>query len=127
MSETRYRVPEDMRKAAGEASGGIDPEGYILYHPLEGALRWLAEHPMAPTDEQINEFYAGESEAGVSFDFLRRFAVWYQKRMFLDSEEVDTKEVEDLLWYGTTDVSRDHDAKVVEAYRRGSNTKGTQP
>lgn len=112
-----------MRKAAGEASGGIDPEGYMLYHPLEGALRWLAEHPMVPTDEQIHEFYAGESEAGVSFDFLRRFAAWYQKRMFLEPEAVDPKEVEDLLWYGSTNASRDHDAKVIEAYRRGRKSK----
>jgi hypothetical protein len=119
MSETRYIVPKGMLEAADyQWRHGVQLEGLI-----EATLRWLAEHPMVPTDEQINEFYAGESEAGVSFDFLRRFAVWYQKRMFLEPAAVVPKEVEDLLWYGTTDVSRDHDAKVIEAYRRGQKSK----
>lgn len=36
-------VPDEMKKAAGRASNGFDPDGYFLYHPLEGALNWLDE------------------------------------------------------------------------------------
>jgi hypothetical protein len=37
-----------------------------------------------PTDQEIHEFYSGECEAGVSFDFLRRFAEWWGRRTLTD-------------------------------------------
>ena len=41
MSEQKIVVPEGMQLAAGEASEGLDPEGYFLYHPLAAAVQWL--------------------------------------------------------------------------------------
>ena len=79
MSEQKIAVPEGMYQAALKfQDSGIQCEA-----ALRAALEWLAENPVIPTDEQITDFYGYESEAGVSYQFLQRFAKWFQVRMFL--------------------------------------------
>lgn len=41
MSERKIVVPEGMRKAAGLATKGVDPEGYLFYLAVEAAVCWL--------------------------------------------------------------------------------------
>jgi len=52
MSEKRYVVPEGMRLAAGRATNGVDPEGFLIYPALEAALRWQSENLKVPTEKE---------------------------------------------------------------------------
>jgi hypothetical protein len=98
MSEKDIEVPEGMRLAVAHAV--FDQCGKCDYHPqiriaLETACRWQNENPRRLTDAEIHEFYSGECEAGVSFEFLQRFAEWFQRRMFLQPQQ----EVDPLVMY----------------------------
>lgn len=139
--QTKFVIPEGMFKAAAEKmfelyqKASLEPETEMktareLVTDVVGAvLNWQSENPVVPTDEQINDFYSGESEAGVSFDFLRRFSVWFQSHMLLASEE-DNDELPDAirhLYFGglhegseTTKLVR---SRVLEAYRIGQKSK----
>jgi hypothetical protein len=86
---SKIHVPIGMLRVACRAYPDRDLDyvdhdsfGVFTRPVLEKALGWLTDNPITPTDEQISEFYAGECEAGVSFEFLKRFARWFQWRMF---------------------------------------------
>ena len=83
MSE-KIVVPEGMLKAAGKASGGVDPDGYFLYLPLQAALLWLSENPIVPTDEQVEEMRI--KLVPVHPHWGNIVAEW-QRRMFLASDK----------------------------------------
>jgi len=123
-------VPEGMLEAflkgrGHQAYGNFRGE---YRRGLEAALEWLAVNPIIPTDEQITDFYGYESEAGVSYQFLQRFAKWFQVRMFL-AHKPDVDPVKDLLFkcdgYPLTAVQLNElvNARLIEAYRRGRESK----
>lgn len=106
MSEKRIVVPEGMLRAFADAwdwgmkelpispsRSDIDAlllrQGHARMKAIEAALRWLSEHPIVPTDEQINECHSAMYAAGGnlgSIELQRMFATEWQRRMFLARE-----------------------------------------
>ena len=102
----KYQVPAGMVDAATEAYTKVSMK--VAYPPfvevaIEAALRWAAENPppIFPDDAMIHEFYAGECEAGVSFEFLRRFWKFTLSHAYLASsinnERTSTTPISDLM------------------------------
>ena len=117
----RIRVPEGMIRCAVDATCDFRGNHYepAIRPALEAALLWLSEHPQVPTDEQLHEFYAGECEAGVSFEFLQRFSDWWQRRCFVQEEPEIPEEIKDLLCANATMDRKERNERILEAYRRG--------
>ena len=101
-----YVIPKGMLDAATEAYTKVSMK--VAYPPfvevaIEAALRWAAENPppIFPDDAMIHEFYAGECEAGVSFEFLRRFWRFTLSHAYLASsinnERTSTTPISDLM------------------------------
>lgn len=121
----KIKVPAEMIAAgfaelsAGERQG--QPPAYATF--LRGALRWLSENPVVPTDEQATQV---EESILVRRDHLHHlimFATNWQRRMFLSPEEELPAEVKALL--DETQVSRmgisyeSAQEAVAKAYRLG--------
>ena len=136
MGEKRYVVPEQMRLAVAQA---VHLEcGRVDYHPqirvaLEAAVRWLAENPVLPTDEQIRELFSLTNHKVDCASYREREYEW-QRRMFLAPEPEVPEAVKDLLWDSANlvaknvgifgDVPVQVDKNIIEAYRRGRNWHG---
>jgi hypothetical protein len=82
MADQEYVVPEGMRKAAMEATNGWDPEGYFIYLPLLAALKWLAENPIVPTPEQVQDIRADCPNVATPDAWQWGMTEW-QRRMLL--------------------------------------------
>jgi hypothetical protein len=134
MNDKKIVVPLDMAMAAAKAV--YDQCNRVDYHPqiriaLEAALRWLAENPIVPTDMQCEAMYTSSlNDRRGSTGYVREFSVEWQRRMFLAPEPEVPEAVKDLLYApnGTPDglsehVIGIHDARVIEAYRRGKQSK----
>jgi len=110
-------VPDAMRKAAGAATDGVDPEGYFLYHALEGALRWLDDEleKLLPKEEC---YYRSPSMSETYEANGRKIAIAAMRRLFVAEPEVPDAVADLLLWHkaGTT---CDLDKRIIEAYNRG--------
>lgn len=127
MSEKKYVVPEGMRRAAGQATHNVDPEGYIMLPGLEAAIRWLAENPIWPTPEQALAMSVTKPviDSFDNWELVRWGACEWQRRMFLASEPKIPEAVKDLvvdlgispeLSISRKQFNRD----ILEAYRRGT-------
>lgn len=123
----KVRVPEEMLKAALK---GCDMEDYCfddrdeIRKALESALVWLAEHPIVPTDEQLEKITS--TEPMPMTDWARWLCQEWQRRMFAAPDE--NEGIADLLLSSTgsapvDDFSRPtrefYNANVREAHRRG--------
>lgn len=89
------KIPDKIKNAVHNALASYPVAantGHAADIACEAFAKALCENPIAPTDEQINEFYAGECEAGVSFAFLQRFAQWFQRHMFSEMEVPESPE-----------------------------------
>lgn len=89
MMEKKIVVPEGMLKAACRAwpNGSfdyVDDDSYGLFtRPvLEAALRWLAENPIVPTDEQMGDMPDSVLTNRGGWLGIELIVEW-QKRMFL--------------------------------------------
>lgn len=88
-SDKKYVVPDGMRIAAGGNTGGVDPEGYILYLGLQGAIKWLSENPQMPTIKQLEEMWNQIPESTANYPYwqkVREVMAEWQRRMFLAPE-----------------------------------------
>jgi hypothetical protein len=120
MSKKKIVVPGGMLKAAMGETHRPDGNDAFVCGILEAALRWLAENPIVPSDEDIESM---REEAALA----RHFAVEWQRRMFLAPEPEVLEEIKDLLW----DEALADDAGprwkinegVIEAYRRGQEQR----
>lgn len=83
----KIQIPPAMLKAAGASTNGVDPEGYLIYCMLEAALRWLAENPIVPTEQQAYDIAMQKSQFQFDpWELVRWGAVEWQRRMFLAPE-----------------------------------------
>lgn len=129
------KIPEGMLNAASEAiykaRGGLSNfyaisatqvrdvtlEAAICW--LDGELEKLVQHPY-PTS---GEFYIQPS---IAEDYGRRGnnkAIESIRRMYLAPEPEVPKEVKDLLVSGFDVSSGETDSRILEAYRRGKESK----
>ena len=92
MNSGKIIVPKGMLKAAGAASGGVDPHGYYLVGPLEAALRWLSENPIVPTLDQIESMRRLSSYTDKPLCTYQDVAVEWQRRMFLAPQSPDPRQ-----------------------------------
>lgn len=126
-------VPQGMLKAgitAIQRFGPTEKTGEECFAiGLEAAIIWLHEQDL--TDNMIHEFYSGECEAGVSFDFLRKFWKSMLRRMIFFAPEPEVPEqVKDLL---CADIESGFfkpeilNERIIEAYRRGQKATGARP
>lgn len=76
-------VPDGMLKAAGAGSDGVDPCGFYLVGPLRAALEWLAENPVMPTAEWIQDHRSAEHETLTTSTRYSRVIAEWQRQMFL--------------------------------------------
>jgi hypothetical protein len=106
MSEKRYVVPDGMRAAYKEAGGFLAG--------LEAAMRWLAENPIVPTEEQIL-LDAVPSLGSARRDIQHHIAAW-QRRMFLSPEPEIPEAVKGLMF---SSGNGEADRRMIEAYKRG--------
>jgi hypothetical protein len=121
--EKKYVVPEGMLQCAVEAMkepGGSKFRSTEQWAAtgLEAAIRWLAENPIVPTKEQIDQidyFLDGEP------NFVESHAVEWQRRMFLAPEPEAPDAVKDL--YDEAPPGGTAQKAIIEAYRRGQNSK----
>ena len=93
MMEKKIVVPEGMMKAAYDAQLGIGPPTFEWHEAdeltqrfynriLEAALRWLSENPIVPTEEQSLDMEM-RINCENHRDYRKKFAVEWQRRMFL--------------------------------------------
>jgi hypothetical protein len=126
-------VPKGMatagRLAFGEFYGFRDPKelhGGAVEFVLQEALRWLSDNPIVPTPKQIEDMVRSwHGKCDVS-DFVVLVMHEWQRRMFLTPELEVPEAVEDLMWgsgKANEDDDRCHNEDVIEAYRRGQQSK----
>ena len=122
MNEKKIVLPEGMLKAAmddiGERRGTYG--GRIIEGALEAALRWLSDHPIIPTDTQMQALWDDSVGAG-PFGTAKFAAVNWQRRMFLASEPEVPEEIKDLMLVGVNEEVSNKN--IIEAFRRGKQAK----
>jgi len=102
-TEKRYKVPDGMLEAAVEAwrMPGFDGFDDGLPHVaatnttrmiLEAALRWLAEHPVVPTDEQMYKLLGSSMVATDRFAVEHALIRW-QRQMFIAPPEPEPEPI----------------------------------
>ncbi len=128
----KIKVPEGMLEAAEKAandSRGVGPEdlGVDVLKTLEAALRWLAENPVEPSDDQTAKLKLDYMMAEHNHPQLVKFsAVEWQRRMFLAPEpevpevpEAITDLIHKKLPETPEAVCQSVNAAILEAYQRG--------
>ena len=119
MSEKKYIPPEGMLKAAWQAiaekkkellAAGIDAniaELHVARISVEAVLRWIAEHPIVPTEEQVTgmeNLHRNDCSLWNRFGSASNHAYYcwqWQRRMFL-APEPEHKDGTVLWKAGTT-------------------------
>jgi len=136
-------VPEGMLKAAVDAIR--DPSGAKFRSTeqwalcgLKAALAWLAENPIVPSEEQVKSLLEGTKlHWGWDTEWASHTRDWlveWQRWMFAAGPEPEVpEEIKDKLWEPlvgtplnscvTLGIAKDHDTDVLEAFRRGQNSK----
>jgi hypothetical protein len=109
---TKIRVPDGMMVAAHVAH--IHPT--VLNEILEAALRWLSEHPIVPSTDDIGSMQDLLNGYGIA-DWGPILCAEWQRRMLLAPEPEVPEEISDLI------RGREDDDLIIEAYRRGQNSK----
>lgn len=124
MDEKKYLVPEGMLEAFlhEENHDGTKWDDEVLNAMLAAALRWLAENPIVPTDEQIRALWS-EVCKSTPGSYKHGLVEW-QRRMFLAAEPEIPEAVKDLMWErvgfaGFTNDRESYNDNILEAYRRG--------
>lgn len=119
------KIPEGMLKAVSAALAEHWKErtladGSTVDVALEAALRWLAENPIVPTDEQAKELWNHPKVLHGSEHYAKAMARDWQRMMFLAPEPE---------YIGSEELGRfcaryqRIDEAVIEAYRRGKESK----
>ena len=138
MTNKKYVVPEGMLQAATQAYNSKTAElgykyyvdRYVVEEIVRAAVRWLAENPIVPTNEQVEAIHVEQYDS--TEDFLtvskKNMAVEWQRQMFLSPKSRIPEAVEDL-WIDENSISfykGDPEAiaargnrAILEAYRRG--------
>lgn len=144
MSETKIKVPEGMLEAAVDASMlrwedandgyrkssmGVEAEKQLrrnLPAVIEAALLWQQENAPVPTEDQLgdlqNKYHAlPEQGAGVVWP------IWicgeWIRRMYDAPQPEVPSEIKDLLFGDKNHVCIEADLAIVEAFRRGQQSK----
>jgi hypothetical protein len=132
-------VPEGMLKVAMDDSGSqVEHDGFLVELALQAALCWLSENPMVPNEDQViailddSKFNGCSNEA---IDVAQYVSEEWQRRMFLPPKPEVPEAIKDKLWESlvgtplnssiTLGIAKDHDEDVLEAFRRGQNSKRT--
>ena len=129
MREKKYVVPQGMLDAAYQYC----PASFAMpavRSMLESSLRWLSENPVVPTVEESKELWR-TSGAAVELTESKRASIYateWQRRMFLVEEDRVPEEIKDMLLgiseeLNPTVTGNEHNAAVIEAYRRGQKSK----
>ncbi len=118
-------VPAGMMQAALKAAGPDTPNYIRANVVLEAALEWLSEHPIVPTDEQVEAMREGYNNSPCEM-FARFTPGEWQRRMFL-APPAEILPLGDLLWdnngYAAGHVMTRHREEILEAYRRGKESR----
>jgi hypothetical protein len=105
-------VPDEMKKAAGRASNGFDPDGYLLYHPLEGALNWL--------DEKLTRM---RKDKGSLWREGYNTAIEDVRRIYLNPETEVPEAIKHFILDHHQHISVDRfNSMVLESYRLGQKS-----
>ena len=99
MTTGKVIVPEGMLKAAWAAMSSykVTPESNSTEEALKGALRWLSENPIVPTDEQVVSILKVASPQ----QGYRNVCIEWQRRMFLAPQE-ETDPLDNIFDHFTT-------------------------
>lgn len=131
MNERKIVVPDGLLKAGAkeiDCGGSMPANAAVLAgQVLQGALKWLGENPICPTQEQKDHLLKHFSPIGVErwdkgmwFNFIADCAVEWQRRMFIAPDP--DEEIKDLLFSAnladssTIEIANN---KLRDAYRRG--------
>ena len=136
-------IPKEMAQAAHQAffnmnsiggTRGDRSDGERMIFALEAALRWLSEHPAAPTLEQIKSIKSQTSLEEINPACVYHICLEWQRRMFLAPEPEVPEAIKDLL-LPTKFVDSDNNSRslsitaelankhLIEAYKRGKDSK----
>jgi hypothetical protein len=126
VSDKKYVVPEGMMVAVDGEFPSVAKASEVE-RGLLAAIRWLAENPIAPTMEQAHEMFMLKTGFGFEMhEWVRWGACEWQRRMFEAPEPEVPEAVKGLLWdaalFGKS-TTGDHNDAIIEAYRRGKNSK----
>lgn len=111
-------VPEGMIAAYKQGIyAALDVKGYtqddVDRAGVHAVCRWLTSTLLTPSDELLHEFYSMEIEAGVSFEFMRRYTAFFQRHMFDGPEQSIVEQIErrekdygEWLWDNLTRASQ---------------------
>ena len=97
---------------------------------LASALRWLADNPIVPNDDNVRDVSMVVGPGTGTYDMMRGFMVGWQRRMFLAPEPEVPQELESLLFPtpsgipvvmtpSCVTVQKEVNDRIIEAYRRG--------
>ena len=136
----KIKIPEDMLHAALLAAGaqyGFDLNSVgphiekDVKVAVEAVLRWLSENPIVPSEVQARALVSDGDP--YEWPLVQEGATEWQRRMFVAPEPEVPEEtlLEDLLIKPCCDKSKmttyvghpEHNEHVLEAYRRGQNSK----
>jgi hypothetical protein len=128
MSENMVSVPhERINRFANEYGLTFS----VAQDQYTAVARDLAQHPIVPTDDQLQIFRKQwDSEGWVRTqenrgDFFRWCLLEWQRRMFLAEPEIP-EEVKDLIFAeGVMYGAKGLNGRLAEAFRRGQHSKGS--
>jgi hypothetical protein len=121
MSEKRYKVSDELKRAANDAYCSWPKQGNdrkLSECVAEAVLRHLSEHPKVPTDEQMANFLSNDKS---EWNRIRDLLYEWQRIAYLDEPEVP-EGIKDLLWREGTKIVTNAECmndKLLEAYERG--------
>ena len=143
--ENKIVVPEGMFEAGYKAACLVtnkSANSAVTMAVIEAALSHLKENPMVPTEVQGEQIYAGACAFSDRYGKYKVTAAGYvqficeewQRRMFLAPEPEVPKEIADLMIsvegvaaagpaQSIAAAVKELNAKTIEAYRRGRNSK----
>lgn len=81
MTDKKYVVPDGMMDAASRHCDSLT----LLHASLEAAIRWLAENPIMPTMDQLNEMFK-KIDTGNGGTYIPSYLQEWQRMMFLSPE-----------------------------------------
>jgi hypothetical protein len=131
MSEKRYILPAGMFAAfmcgyniCWTSYDGDERNKHFtcMEAGVKAVLRFLAENPIVPTEEQVERIHNEEPvDAGSPTNVwqIRNYIKVWQWRMFLAPEPQVPKEIEDLLCAKSDTFNKHFDDRIIEAFRRG--------
>jgi hypothetical protein len=135
MSEIKYVVPQPIKDAVHNALASYPVAantGHAAEIACESFAKALRENPIVPTKEQAVDLGVSVAGETVSERYALLVSEW-QRRMFLAPEPEVPEAIKDLISEYATDSSnkdalvramaRGHNADVIEAYRRGQQSK----